>query len=191
MRFIVVDKKVWVEAPLADGWRARGRMEVVRNRPVVVELQILWPKAAPVPGGGITQDVVRQVPLRGFGTYLLACASFADRGGIGGLRQHFESTVGRALPKLKALAPARPRPRRESGRDDLFYARLADEYLSLLARGSRSPIKDIAAVRGESAARIRDMVHEARERDLLTKSKPGQRGGELQPRAIALLGRAR
>jgi hypothetical protein len=95
--------------------------------------------------------------------------------------------VGAELQLERLVAP-RPRPRRSTGRDDLPYARLARDYVTA-NRGSRSPVKDLAEARGERPARIRDMVHEARERGLLSPANSGVRGGVLLPRAEALLRR--
>jgi hypothetical protein len=90
--------------------------------------------------------------------------------------------LGRPIP-----VATRPRPRRDSGRDDVFYAVIARDYLDVLARGSRRPIHDLARARKLKASTVRDMVHEARERALLSKSKAGIRGGQMLPRCIELL----
>jgi hypothetical protein len=82
---------------------------------------------------------------------------------------------------------SRPRPRRNAGRDDLFYARLAAEYVQRLAAGSMSPVKDIARRRDKKQAHVRDWLHEARVRNLLSKSHPGERDGTLLPRAQDIL----
>ena len=74
------------------------------------------------------------------------------------------------------------------GRDDAFYARLAMEYVERFAVGSLSPVKDGAAKRGETAGRIRDLLHEARVRGLLSKGEAGKRAGYLLPRARQVLG---
>jgi len=78
--------------------------------------------------------------------------------------------------------------RRSVGRDDAFYARLAVEYVQRLAAGSARPVKDVAAKRGETAGRIRDLLHEARVRGLLSKGEAGKRGGYLLPRTRQVLG---
>jgi hypothetical protein len=95
--------------------------------------------------------------------------------------------LNRILPGADTVAP-RPRERRNVGRDDRFYARLAAEYVQRLAAGSVHPVKDLAAKRGETPGRIRDQLHEARVRGLLSKGEAGKRGGYLLPRARQLLG---
>jgi hypothetical protein len=72
------------------------------------------------------------------------------------------------------------------GRDDLYYARWAMAYVEALARSAR-PIEDLAARYNLSASQIRNLMHACRRRDMLTASPPGRAGGELTPRAIALL----
>lgn len=177
---------VWAEVVLPGGkWFARGRMEVQGERVVVSELRLVSATTDKTPRGGINQEVVRSVPLGGFGPTALSIAEFASSLHPA-LRaaEPFDSQ----LRGFKGLLPARPRPRRSAGRDDLFFAELARDYLASIKGGSRSPVKDLAATRKEKASRIRDQVHEARERELLSKSESGRLGGVLLPRAIDILG---
>lgn len=179
------NKGVWVEMVFPGGeWFARGRMEVQEDRVVVSELRLVSATDT-TPQGGINQDVVRRVPLGSFGPIALSVAEFAGR-----LHPalHAAEPFGRQLAGVKGLLPARPRPRRSAGRDDRFYAELARDYLASIEGGSRSPVKDLAVAREENAPRIRDQVHEARERGLLSKSKSGRKGGMLLPRALDILG---
>jgi hypothetical protein len=180
------DDGVWVEEKLPGGWLARGRMVARHGRVVVAELRIT-PLVDPIPSGGVTRDVVRSVPLGSMAPHVLALASFHQGSGIGGLDEHFASTVGALLPSLTRIVPPRPRPRRAAGRGDRFYAELARDYLAALERGSSRPVTELAAARKESVSRVRDMVHTARELSLLSPGEPGRRGGRLLPRAHALL----
>lgn len=72
------------------------------------------------------------------------------------------------------------------GRDELYYARWAAEYVDALARSPR-PVEDLAARHNLSASQIRNLMHACRRRGMLTASPPGRAGGDLTPRAIALL----
>jgi hypothetical protein len=155
------------------------------GRLVVAELQ-LTPARGKVPSGGITQDVLRRVRLSGIGPAVMDVRSWAQNSGIGGLRAQFNQAFGTAFPQLQADPGARPRQERATGRPDLFYARLAAAYVKA-AKSSRTPIKDLAAARKLPASRVRDMVHEARVRGLLSTSDSGIRGGFLLPRAEAML----
>lgn len=77
----------------------------------------------------------------------------------------------------------RPGPR---GRGDRFYSRLAAKYLELVET-SPTPTRDLGRAYKVSHSRARDLLHEARSRGLLTKTKQGQRGGQLTAKAHNLL----
>ncbi|GEM_PF-4251650 len=93
---------------------------------------------------------------------------------------------------------ARRRPGR-AGRPDSFYLPWAVAYVERLAAGSRRPTKDLAAnppavVKGfvsdgriASEATVRDLIHQARVRGLLTASPIGRPGGELTTIAQQML----
>ena len=74
------------------------------------------------------------------------------------------------------------------GRSDLFYTRVAFQYVELMKKGEKSPIMaTLADQRNVSQSSARDLIHEARQRGLLTPTKRGQKGGELTERAKKLL----
>ena len=70
-------------------------------------------------------------------------------------------------------------------RPDTFYVQLASWYLQRVKDGS--PTKDLAAELQVSQSQARDLIHEARRRNLLTKGTRGQAGGELTKKALDLL----
>jgi len=79
------------------------------------------------------------------------------------------------------------------GRPDLYYAEWAKRYVEALAEDPKRPVRwilDKAAADGKflTEAQVRALVNRARERDLLTPSKPGKPGGELTAKARRLLG---
>ena len=74
-------------------------------------------------------------------------------------------------------------------RDDLYYAEVADAYVSVTVRGDKNPIVTLALVGGINVDTMRVHVREARSRGLLTGSA-GRAGGELTERAIGLLRQA-
>ncbi len=83
-------------------------------------------------------------------------------------------------------APRRPGRR---GRDDLYYARIAALYVELIERGSRRPTADLADQLPKlTRDAVVQLVHEARNRLLLTKPPAGRSGGELTQKAKRLLG---
>jgi hypothetical protein len=157
-------------------------MHTQGHRVVIGELRIV-PTGKATPPGGIDHAIARRVPYGSFGPFVQAQSAFARAGYIGGLREHFDATIGAVLK----VPVVRPRRRREAGRDDRFYALLARDYLASIVAGSRTPIKDLAAARKQPPSRVRDMVREARERGLLTMSNAGKLGGQLTPAAEALL----
>ncbi|MHB8465047.1 MAG: hypothetical protein ACYDH6_08615 [Acidimicrobiales bacterium] len=90
--------------------------------------------------------------------------------------------------KRAAAADANP-ARGPKGRGDGYYALWASRYAAL--QGSRRPIADLAAAYGEaetvSEKRIRDLIHTARERGLLTNRGHGRPGGQLTDKGRAAL----
>jgi hypothetical protein len=65
------------------------------------------------------------------------------------------------LPGLRGLGRGlarRPRLRRNFGRNDDFYARLATQYVERISAGSTTPVKNIAEQRRDSVAHIRDLA---------------------------------
>lgn len=192
----------WLELVLPEQykeWRAASRLAVQDGQLVVAELRVfpaeeayptpgVWSAevlgvAAPVPLGGLPGRLLRRVRLG-------QPAKHTERF----LRMSKSKPLGQFFRELDLRAPAersepsRPqRPRR--GRPDLFYARLAAAYVKAVQRGEQRPIRWLATQRRTEPATIRDMVHEARERGLLTPATQGKSGGALTPRALAMLGR--
>jgi hypothetical protein len=77
------------------------------------------------------------------------------------------------------------RPGRK-GRPDVFYAELAKKYVELL-EGTSTPTKDLAERLGYSPSSVRDFLHQARRRELLSPAVKGMAGGELTNKAMWLL----
>ena len=73
-----------------------------------------------------------------------------------------------------------------AGRDDQYYARWAAEYADALTT-SGNPVAEMAKRHHLSASQIRNLMHACRKRGMLTAAPRGRAGGELTPRAIALL----
>ena len=81
-----------------------------------------------------------------------------------------------------------PDPRRQPAGSDRFYATWAAEYVRAAA-SSRSPVADLADKFREDRGRIRDWLHTARNRGLLSAGTKGLAGGKLTDKALAALGR--
>lgn len=85
----------------------------------------------------------------------------------------------------------RPRPVRRTGRSDHFYAALAAQYVRALAHNSRRPVAWLAEKRKLKKEQVRDMLHEARRREILAPGIQGRAGGVLTSRGRELLGARR
>jgi hypothetical protein len=106
---------------------------------------------------------------------------------------------GHGIPLESVVAKRRPG---RAGRRDSFYLPFAVAYVKRLAEGSSRPVMDLAehpprAIKGYvsdgshmSEATVRDFIHQARERGLLTRSPAGRAGGELTRKAERMLKRA-
>ena len=95
------------------------------------------------------------------------------------LRQRVAANQPRFAPTIERR-PGRRQP-------DEFYAEVAAAYVAALDGGSRSPVRDLASVRGYSTSMVNNWIYEARQRGLLTEAPPGRAGGELTEQARALL----
>ena len=148
------------------GWRILPEVDVTEAglllRRLVVE------PAGPVPPGGITTRMLRQLRTGDLIAALRAAARQSSR--------YF------------GVSPELPVPTRvgRRGRDEMYYARWAAAYADALAR-SPQPVADLAARHNLSPSQIRNLMHACRRRGMLTASPPGRAGGELTQRAVQLL----
>lgn len=97
--------------------------------------------------------------------------------------------MGRILGSTWRRQVARPG---RAGRPDVFYAAHAERYVAALEVAPDRPIKHLIQAaknegRWETEGQWRAWLNRARMRDLLTDAPPGKAGGELTPRATALL----
>lgn len=81
-----------------------------------------------------------------------------------------------------------PRPGRR-GRADIFYARIAADYVELLATSS-TPTKDLAKKHHYGESQMRDFLNKARTRGLLTRPERGRAGGQLTQKGRDLLAKS-
>jgi hypothetical protein len=197
----------WLEVELGDGWRAAYRLVPYAGQPVVAEVRIFpadtWPGqtpgawradllgvgaggAAPLIGPavdgpavrhGITARVLRRVRLGEHRRYASTMMSRLRR------RQGRDRLTawGFAGPRTRPVA-GEPR-----GRPDRVYAEIAGAYVARLAAGSRRPVADLARRRKLAESVVRDMIHEARARGMLTAGRQGVPGGQLTAHAEQLL----
>jgi hypothetical protein len=109
-------------------------------------------------------------------TNFLAAAEITDMGGAK------ETLLASGAAMISALGE---RPGRK-GRPDEHYLPLVVEYLRLVNDGDRAPFATLAGRLNHEASTIRNRLHEARRRQLLTGSS-GKAGGALTPKAYELL----
>lgn len=172
--------RLWVELPLGE-WGAAARIEAQDGQPVVAELRITpWRTFDPeargytdpaTPVGGLTARQLRQLPL---GELQRAAYSKLTR-----LSDH--GAAPESLLNVDRLGFAKlAKPDGRAARGDTFYAMVAACYLEAVASGSRSPVADTAAaLEGFGRDYTRDVLNEARRRELLTRPPKGRAGGEL------------
>lgn len=89
-------------------------------------------------------------------------------------------------------ALAEPRRPGRRGHSDRFYAELAAAYVAIVEQGSRAVIRDLTKQLAEQGMHytpeaVRDLIHDARDRGVLTRSLRGRAGGQLTDEARALL----
>ena len=177
----------------ADGWYVSAVFLQEGEQLVMAELKVF-----PGPGAGTDgrrtsrrkpgdwsgrQDALEHVPDGGVSARLLRCIRLTD------LHQLVLSSIphGSDLHPQPAGSRARVGRPGSAGRPDRHYAEWAFRYAKKLAEGSRSPIKDLAAEHGRNPGQVRDLIHDARVRGLLSKERQGRAAGSPTPKAIRIL----
>lgn len=191
----VLVPECWVEVPIGgSGWVAAAQMVSRGHTADVAEIRIYpaeptegRPKGewgalalgarATCPPGGITARLLRRVPL---GIFARASAEFIAQ---------FYGKYPKEFQRV-GLQPALPAPRRRRPVPDVVVAGIAAAYAEAVARGSRRPVEETAAVfPGAPLKRVRQLVYEARQRALLTSApKQGAHGGRLTTKGRGVLG---
>jgi len=197
-RGTVLAEDAWLEVSIDDTWLAAVRLVIQDGHVVVAEVRVFPRERAPgagvaglwsaevlgnrasAPRGGITSRLLRKIPIGEYPAHVRSVIGPWHQ--IEGMPRE-SVTVG--FPGV--VVAERPRPERNTGRPDWFFAQLAADYVDAVASGSRRPVADLARRRRFPPARIRDMLHEARERGLLSRGERGRRGGYLLPRAMEIL----
>jgi hypothetical protein len=161
-----------------QGFRAEMRLALQGGRLAVSELHVT-PERGELPRGGITSRILRYIPVHAHVQKVR--------------REDLEAVVlGTELAgMLRAFdAPASPPPATRPGRRPVAPETLldvADAYARAVKDRSAQPTRDAAKALGMEMGRVRDYVHRARTRGLLTPTAPGRLGGTLTPRARAML----
>jgi hypothetical protein len=208
------DDCVWVAERLENGWAALYRFEAQDGYPALGELRVvvapdpvLGPQAwqrlvrdgssESVPAGGLTSRGLRHLHL---GKAQEQARWFVDQFGPGlKWTRNADAPRGAGLAGgtyddlgYQPEAVSEPRRPGRRGRDDFYYAEFAELYVDALASGSSRPVADVAdklSRNGQTytAAYVRDVIHQARRRELLTTAPPGRPGGHLTEKARGVL----
>jgi hypothetical protein len=201
--------------PLDEQWDSYVRFVPQEGHPVVAELRVFprtgtpgvlshhdpldgqWVEVTrgltpevPTPEGGLTSRALRGIHLgRALElTYSQIMDAFERERRYPGSR----ALVSEVYTEEAVSVPRQPG---RKGRDDRFYAAVAAAYTAALEDGSRQPV--VAAAKTLSSAwegtynatYVRDLLHVARQRGLLTRPPKGRAGGHLTDKGRALLHR--
>ena len=196
---------VWFEVPLEGNWQTAPWRVAYRVRPsgdrvVVAEVRVFphlgSPGAPPgewnvetgvVPEGGMPARLIRDGLV--LGTHIHDwLPAFLNR-----TRKRYPFFIFKELEQLGYPAKVRKGPgaragRGSKGRTDRELAELAAVYVT--KRGERAQVAATAEEVGLPTTAVRDALHKAREKGVLTPTQQGRAGGELTPRAEALLRQA-
>jgi hypothetical protein len=170
--------------PTRQGWSAWQIDIVIIPNGRIREMKILPNSIGrPVlPGGEPTYDEDRDLTTSMFRELPIAAMR---RAALDYIRQELEpfdrSKRGQREPNARRWVTEWDRPGRR-GRPDYDYAVLAEKYVRLLSE--RRPIEVLAEREQISPAHVRNMLHEARRRELLTRVGQGRAGGELTEKAM-------
>jgi hypothetical protein len=165
----------WDRVPGHPEWVVEVTFQHASHNPAIHSLTITpFRRWAPI--AGLETDVLRSVRLGELQRKVWAKVHTDEMMKTLGRRDHGTSS-GRT--------PRRPR----GGHNDLYYARWARRYV--MACKNPSPVQRLAKRHNLSVSQIRNILYEARQRELLTDSPKGKAGGDLTEKAIAILEKGR
>jgi hypothetical protein len=198
-------QELWFERSFAENkWIAAYRLILYRGSVRVGEVRV-FPREAgrrePGTWSGERRSGEARVPGSGLNARLIRQARFgADmtelRGEISRLLVDYGPDLfkGVLFGQYDLLEqPIPPKKTGKAGTPDKEYLLAASLYAEAIVDPKvKSPIKYVQARMSlASPENARDLVHEARRRNLLTATTPGKAGGELTPKAKALRAQAR
>jgi transposase-like protein len=199
----VLVERIWLEVPIDDTWMTASRLAVQDGRVVIAEIRVfplesrgsavppagIWSAEvlgarAPVPPKGLSARTLRNIRLGEHPRHVadvLDWVTQQQQAAPAHVAKFFG--LGAVTQKPQAIKSTRPR----SGRPDAFYAAVAARYLRAIKRNSKRPGVDVARQMKVEPSKIRDWLHQARERKLLSPSSHGKRGGQLTRAGAALV----
>lgn len=186
---------IWVRQAIDDEWTAAFRLVWSGGRLRVGEARIfpterVGDKRSGGDWSGCWEGVNAAAPRRGLTRRVLSLAEphrwleSAEK-----VHREFRKVFPQGVQLPKARQPRAPRStaggRGRPGHTDEFLARIADQYVRALAK-NLAPVKTIAAQHGAKEAKVRGWVHQARERQFLSRGTQGRASGKLGPKTTAL-----
>lgn len=188
---------VTADVTLDAVWQVSYRCTPQGQRVAVVEARI-WPRpGATLPAGGLSAGVLHQIRVGRVVDHL--SRMFALLWARPGAEAPASvKALAEAFPFMRAETPPRRARKRSEGAagrpgrrplSELELVAAATAYLDAIKRGSARPVQEAAKRIRETPERLRDRLHRARTRGLLTTVKAGAAGGTLTPRAKELLRR--
>lgn len=144
--------------------------------------------------GEVTSRALHRVPLRALERFALAhvrywSREYRDPSYVEATSEEFGRPAAVIAAEVEPLASAFETAAtvvERTGTREQYLAGLAARYVALCGL-SGTPTKTLAEECHLSAATVRDQLGQARERGLLTKPGSGRAGGDLTPKAAALL----
>jgi len=183
-----IPEETWtrIEHPANKKWSVAFRIILQGTQPVIGEVRIFPTESDKVPPGGITARLIKATKIESAEQVIGKLANRFQR-----MREKNYAYTGNVQTVLSVNSPTEgpsvPRKRRRRGKSDASYAALARQYVQLRNGGERHPVTAIAKKRRIERSKIRDMIHEARKRGLLSFDQAGRSGGQLTQLAINLL----
>lgn len=139
-------------------------------------------QAKETPPGGLSARLLRDKVH-----FKPALDTFTDIAGYAKKGKYLDRSAFTPAQAKALQEEAKRRPGRV-GRDERFWAEIADAYVAALA--FPNPIKHLHEQMPDlKPSQIRDLIHRARYKAFLTDSTRGKAGGELTDKSKKLLGR--
>lgn len=165
----------WERLPDHPDWVVQATFQSASHNPAIQSLAI--------------RPYRRWAPIAGLDTNIWRAVRLGDLQRKVWAKVHTEDVIKRLDIAHRRKADGRVPRRPRGGHNDLYYARWARRYV--VARERPSPVQRLSKRHHLSVSQIRNILYEARQRELLTDSLKGKAGGDLTDKAIALLEKGR
>jgi hypothetical protein len=176
-----------IRVPIDDVWQAEYWLVAQPRGLVLAELRVMTKPGVPLPPSGLSARVLRKLRVGDYIDYmddlLKLARDFPSPGGRA-IKAFLAPLIEDDRPSATEASAQRPGRRRLS---DEVLLRAASAYDAAVKHHSYRPVLDAAKQIGETPERLRDHLHRARLRGLLSGAISGRAGGTLTPKAKSLL----